>query len=330
MSKREKIKKKINNYLFDHPVIKYILEYAFTFVMSVASAFIFAFGFRLFLSPINLAAGQYRIVSGGISGLSQNFTKLIIDIFHVTPISRANLQSILYFVINVPIMALAWFGIGKRFMAFSFVNVIAVSLFISIVPESWETLIVLDSDFSRAIFAGICTGISSALAFKADTSAGGLDVITYYFANRKSTAVGKYAVAFNMMIVLMYTILSIIEGGDVGQAAFTSLIYSIVYLFTTAMVVDAINQRNKKAQVQIITNKENMAKILISNFPHGCTIVKGKGAFSGEERIVLYMSVSTNEVRQVVKVVQAIDNHAFVNVISLQQVYGRFYIRPIK
>lgn len=330
MSKREKLKKRINNYLFDHPVQKYGLEYLFTFVMAVASAFIFAFGFRLFLSPVNLGVGQYRIVSGGISGLAQIIAKLVIDLMGVSNLSRANLQSILYFIINIPIMALAWFGIGKRFMLFSFVNVISVSLFISIIPESWETLIVLDSDFSRAIFAGICTGISSALAYKADTSAGGLDVITYYFANRKSTAVGKYAVAFNMTIVLIYTILSIIQGGDVGQAAFTSLIYSVVYLFTTAMVVDAINQRNKKAQVQVITSKENMAKILISNFPHGCTIVKGKGAFSGEERIVLYMSVSTNEVRHVVKVVQAIDSHAFVNITSLQQVYGKFYIRPIK
>ena len=300
MSKREKIKKQINNYLFDHPVVKYSLEYAFTFFMAITSAFVFSFGFRLFLSPVNLGTGQYRIVSGGISGLSQIIAKIIIDLMHFTSLSRTNLQSVLYFMINIPIMALGWFGIGKLFTIFSFINVISVSLFISIIPENWETLIVLDSDFSRAIFAGICTGISSALAYKAETSAGGLDVITYYFANRKSTAVGKYAVMFNMVIVVSYTILSLVQGGDVGQAAFTSLIYSIVYLFTTAMVVDAINQRNRKAQVQIITTKENMAKILISNFPHGCTIVKGKGAFSGEERIVLYMSVSTNEVRHVV------------------------------
>ena len=49
--------------------------------------------------------------------------------------------------------------------------------------------------------------LSSAIAFKGDFSCGGIDVLTYYFALRKSTSIGKYSVAINGFIVLLHTVL---------------------------------------------------------------------------------------------------------------------------
>ena len=60
--------------------------------------------------------------------------QLIIMIVSMFPVEiSANLEdtlfSIFYFALNVPVFIVAWIGIGKRFTAFTFINVALVSLF---------------------------------------------------------------------------------------------------------------------------------------------------------------------------------------------------------
>lgn len=42
------------------------------------------------------------------------------------------------------------------------------------------------------------------------------------------------------------------------------------------------------------------------------------------------MVVSYNEVKKAIKVMREVDPNCFVTVINTYQVYGKFYIRPIK
>ena len=224
---------------------------------------------------------------------------------------------------------------------FSIINVFLASIFISLIPQSWETSVLYDSQLTRTLYAGILAGFSAAIAFKGNVSSGGMDIIAYYFANRKSEGVGKYNVSFNIVVVSFYFVLNLIKPSTTSDVitdpgitnvnvAITSFISSITYLVMTSFVIDLINVRNKKAQVQIITNHEELATILISNFPHGATTVKGMGVFSNSEKTIIYMTVSSNEVADVVRLIQQVDERAFVNVSDLRQVFGKFYIRPIK
>lgn len=326
MSKIEKLKKRFEDYKFDHPIFKTSLEWIISLTAVVFSAFIFAFGFRAFIATTGTG---HSLVSGGVSGLSQTVVK-IIELLNINGSLDTNtLQSIFFFLLNIPVLILGWFGVGKRFTILSLINVACVSLFMQIIPGSVADFLNLGDEYlPRALFGGICTAISSVAAFKVDASAGGIDVISMYFANKKSTSVGKYFIIFNGLIIFSYTIITYFETRQ--PSAITSCLYTLIYLFTNATVTDMLNVRNKKAQVQIITSRENMANILIANFPHGCTVVPAKGAFSKEERQILYMVVSLFEVKKVVKLVKMADPNAFVNVASLRQVYGKFYIKPMK
>lgn len=328
------------------PRLKIFLEWLYLLVIVTLSAFTYALAFRLFIHPsletLNSISGRQVIfVGGGVSGLSQNFVKLIYDIFGVKILARNVLQSILYFVLNIPVFILGWLKIGKRFTIFSIINVMLASLFISVIPESWETAVLYDSQLTRTLYAGILAGFSAAIAFKGNVSSGGMDIIAYYFANRKSEGVGKYNVSFNIVVVTFYFVLNLIHPSTTQDVivdpnvttvniAITSFISSVTYLVMTSFVIDLINVRNKKAQVQVITNHEELAQILISNFPHGATTVKGVGVYSNNEKTIIYMTVSSNEVSEVVRLIQEVDTHAFVNVSELRQVFGKFYIRPIK
>ena len=103
-------------------------------------------------------------------------------------------------------------------------------------------------------------------------SCGGIDIFTYYFALRKSTSVGKYAVVLNGVIILSYTILSVVKHPDNWGLGLLQALFAISYVFLVSLIIDMINVRNKKVQVQIITSKLHMSEVLLANFPHSATI----------------------------------------------------------
>ena len=51
---------------------------------------------------------------------------------------------------------------------------------------------------------------------------------------------------------------------------------------------------------------------------------------SGGDGLIIYMVVSTMELKNVIKIVRELDPNSFVNVTSLQQVYGNFFLKPVK
>ncbi len=337
MRRKQGIRKSIKTFV-NKGKAKRFWELAFTTAMVVLSAFTFALSFRLFIAPSVLKEGQIAFVGGGVSGISQNLVKLIHDIIGWTNIEAPVLQSVLYFILNIPVFILGWRKIGKQFTIFSIINVLLASIFIANIPVEWENAVIYDAQLTRTLYAGILSGFSAAISFKANVSSGGMDIVAYYYANLKNEGVGKYTVSVNVAVVGLYFILQLIapkgnievENVSNVNIAITSFISSVTYLAMSGFVIDLINVRNKKSQVQVITNEPNLAKILITNFPHGATTVKGVGVFSNNEKTIIYMTVSSSEVNDVVHLIMEVDEKAFVNVTDVRQVFGKFYIKPIK
>lgn len=345
MDRRKKLRKKVRDYFYDHPMQKNVLLYFWSFVITVFSSFVFAFGFRAFIAPTNMAELQtVRLVSGGVSGLSQTFMAFVELVFN-HPIQANGIYDIvyscLYFGINIPVFIIAWRGIGKRFAIFTILNVGLSSLFTSVLRYADESLFHVIAAFveengglvTRALLGGIATGIASATMYKIDASAGGIDVVAYYIALKQSKLVGKYSVLINGATITIYTLITLSDvGWGTNQAAqvFVATLFSILYLFVCMAVIDTINVRNKKVKIEAISEMEDLGKILIGNLPHGATMVKGVGAFTGHDKFIFEMIVSSYEVRQTVQVIKEADPSAFVNVTELKHVYGRFYLPPIR
>ena len=337
MKKIDRIKKKINNYLFDHRVIRSVLSNGYCFMHGLIAAVIFAFGFSAFITPASQDA--LHIATGGVSGVSQTIA-LIMRLAGAPESLTGNntIQSIGYFVINIPILTFAFFKVGKKFAVHSAINVGLSSLFIYLFshPEFGFTQtiaansLVADHLLVRVLFGGFCVGLSSALAYRGDISCGGMDVFNYYLALRKSTSTGKYGFLTNGIVVTSYAIVLLFDKGHPWEESMISFFFSLTYLFIVNMVIDAINLRNKKIQVQIITNSEYLAPVLIANFPHGATVVNGEGAYSHTQRKIIYMVVSSSQVKSVVNLSRKVDQHAFITITALVQVYGNFFIKPVE
>lgn len=348
--KRRTVKSRVSDYLYDHHAVKETLNWTYALFLCTISAIVFTIGYKFFLVPRDVIAeaDHFRLVSGGASGVSQT----IIMALELIPGSFATLvennedfvYSILYFLVNVPIIVLAWFGIGKRFTIITLINIVEISLFTNLFSTEWfEDYIVgpvslFVSNYgggmiSRAIFAGVCTGLSSALTFKIDASSGGIDVISYYIALKKSTLAGKYGVYLNGCILTVYSLLAATKmgwGTQQGMEVMSCALFSIIYLIVTMVVIDMINLRNKKMKIEVVTDKPELVQVLMANIPHGATVIHGEGAFSGRPKTIIEMVISSYEVNQTVKVIRETDPSTFVQVTELKQVYGHFYIKPIK
>ncbi|MCR4912054.1 MAG: YitT family protein [Bacilli bacterium] len=340
MNKRERFRKKMLDYKYDHAQLIAVLDTTKSAIYSILAAALYAFSFYCFITPAvvdHITTNGSSIITGGVGGISQVIT-LIIELCGGQP-DPYTMQSILYFALNVPILIFAFFKVGKRFAIITLINVALSSLFIQVFarfePISSITSKVAEAinseHLARVLFAGVCVGCGSALAYKGDTSCGGVDVFSYYFALRKSTSVGKYSAILNSFIIITYTILTIIYNqGNQMNVALLNFLYSIVYLFVVMLVVDFINTRNKKVQLQIITSVDSMSSILIANFPHSTTIVDAKGGYTHQEKQVIYMVISSNEVKKVVALVKRVDYHSFVTVTALVQAYGNFFVKPVE
>ena len=336
-SKRARIKKQIDNFLFDHYIFKTVLEYLAGLFIAAIAAVIFAFGFSCFTSPST--DNGFILATGGVSGVSQVIA-LLIEFITGKPVGANVVQAIGYSLLNVPLLIFSFLKLGKRFSIFTAINVALSSIFIWLFSQAHvgETVSQfafadgsqpLNTTIVRVIFAAICTGIASAIAFLGDISCGGIDIVSCYIGTRKSTQIGRYGVIINSFIVVTYAILKGFQMNDFVYSMY-SIFFSIIYLMLVGLIIDAINLRNKKMQVQIITSKIHMPEIIIANFPHSATLVDGKGAYSGQPKTILWMAVSSNEVKKVVNVAKKVDEHAFILVTPLKQVYGNFFIKPIE
>ncbi len=349
MRKKKTLRKKVDSYFYEHSIQKAIVSNGFAIFVCALSGLIFAFGFRAFLAPSGISPDPdvssslgLRLVSGGVSGLSQVVIASI-GLFKGSPVTDGYdvIYSCLYFGFNVPIIILAWKGIGKRYTLLTLMCVGFASLFSSLLGVFEESLFTPIATFAdangglatRALLAAVCTGISSAIAYRIDGSAGGIDVVAHYIAIKKSQLVGKYSLVINFFTVTLYTVISISTvgwGTEKAGQLFVATLFSILYLFVCMIIIDAINTRNRKVKIEVITERKDLGKILIGSVPHGATVIQGKGVFSDRDKYVLIMIVSIRETKETADLIRELDPSAFVTVTDLRQVYGRFYLPPIR
>lgn len=361
------LKNKFQKYKAEHRWFRILIEYGVGIIVCALSAFVLTIAMKSFVAPnqnmLNDGVVDHnlpRIIAGGANGISQVITKIIQMIFNVTEQIAQILQYVFYVVVNIPLVIIAFIKIGKKFAAFSLLNVLLTFTFTFLPSSFFDSIaVVFEGQFlTRAVFGGALVGLSSGIAFRFDQSAGGIDIIGHLLAARKSALTGRYGLMINAGIMVTFVVLSFFKPdtgqmhameqmvnlfnngtgavyADVGVGTrlgfFTIIILtSLLYLIVSSFVVDLINLRNKKEQIQITTKNKDLPAILLASFNHGVTTVKGKGEYTQEEKIIIFMTVSHYETESVVRKVKEVDPEAFTNVLSLRQVYGRFFIPPIK
>ena len=236
------LKKRLNSLSYSHIWLRYIIDYGFATLATIFSAFIFVFGMVVFLEPALLggeASDIPAMVSGGSSGAAQVLKLIIFSFTKLDPKNERIVLSAFYLSINIPLLILAFKGVGKRFALFTLMNVGCVALLTNILKSDFLLKVALyvnanGNMITRAFFAGMCTGLSSAIAYKIDASAGGFDIVSFYISAKKSTLAGKYGMMINGAVITSFALVNGISSGNFAQAI-GGMMFSFVYLLTVML-----------------------------------------------------------------------------------------------
>lgn len=275
--------------------INAIKEYAFV----VIGAFIQAVALRIFFIPANLA-------SGGISGISQ-----LINYYTGWPIG------LMVFIGNVPLFWLGWKYLGgKQFAIRTAVAFVTVSFFtdflttLSFIPQHGIT-----SDLVlNTLYGAVVTGIGCGLVYRGQGTSGGSDVLARILNhNRGIPATQSY---------LMTDTIVILGAGFVF--GWDKALYAIITLYVSGLVVDTtLEGAGTVRTAMIITSQPTqIADLILHQMERGATILTGKGAYTGNERPVLYTVVSRSEVQVLKTLVQSADPNAFMVIGAAHEALG--------
>ncbi|WP_083465201.1 MULTISPECIES: YitT family protein [Bacillaceae] len=259
----------------------------------VVSAIIMAIGLNMFLIPA-------QVFASGLTGVAQLLAQFL-------PLSTG----ILLFILNVPVAILGWLKVGKLFTFYSFMHVALTTFFLETLP-----IIQLSPDILlNGVFGGVITAVGAAFALKWGASAGGLDIIALILAKLSDRPVGTYFFLLNALIVL----------GAGFLIDWESALYTLVALYVSSRVIDAIHTRHVKVTAMIVTKKPDELRAAIhKHITRGITRIPAKGGFDSSDKEVMMIVITRYELYALQQVLQEVDPDAFTNILTTTSILGVF------
>lgn len=218
--------------------------------------------------------------------------------------------AVLYFILNVPLFALGWMYVGRRFFLYSIAGML---IFSGALAFTHVSLPVYDKLLS-ALLAGIIMGMGSGIILRSLGSGGGLDILSVILMKRFSIRLGTSILTFNVFVLAAGAILFSLE----------MALYTLVFLFGSSymvnLVVTGLSQR--KAVFIISPQWEEISQEIMEKIQRGVTIIGGRGGYTGREEQILYTVITFRELSRLKQLISVIDPDAFVVVTDTLEVMG--------
>jgi uncharacterized membrane-anchored protein YitT (DUF2179 family) len=239
--------------------------------------------------------------------LSGGFTGLALIIHYLLPAFPLGGT---YFILNVPLFALGWRYVGRRFLLYSIAGMIIFSVAVQVIHIGFA----VQDEFLSAMLAGILSGVGSGIILRSLGSAGGADILSVILVKLFSVRLGSTILAFNSIVLLGGALLFSLE----------KALYTMIYMFITSHIVNLmVTGLSQRKAVTIISLQWKAISAGIMNEIHrGVTVMDGEGGFTGREQRVLYTVITFRELARLKNLVRKIDPDAFVVVTDTLEVMG--------
>lgn len=266
---------------------------------------IYTFGFVKF----NMANA---LAEGGVAGV----TLIVHALYDINP-AYASL------ILNIPLFILGARILGKRSLALTIYGTVLLSFFIWF----WQRVpihVTLENDMMLvAVVAGLFSGAGSGLVFRYGATTGGTDIIGRIAEEKLGLKLGQ-TLLFIDAVVLTASLVYI----DLQH-----MLYTLVASFVYSQVLTIVQNGGYTVRgMLIITQKsEEAASAILNEINRGVTFLNGQGAYSGEDKNVLYVVLNPTEVREVKAIMAELDPDAFISIIDVDEVVSSdFNIRRKK
>lgn len=267
----------------------------------LAGTALYAFGLQYFIIP-NL------LMEGGVTGVA-----VLLNYALELPVWLSSL------VINLPLFFLGWRQLGKHAMIYTFGGTLLLSLFLWIaellVEQGWLTPFQSENDFILVVlYAGVTLGTGLGLVFRAGGTTGGVDIIARIVHRLRGWSMGQIILTLDVLIL----------GVSLLFIPKEKVLYTLVSVFIASKIIDFIQEGAyaAKAFTIICDNPEGLAKHITKELDRGVTLMPAVGAYSGNQKMVIYCVVSRFEIRKLKSLVRQHDRRAFIVINDVHDVLG--------
>lgn len=262
-------------------------------IMVILGAIIMAVGLELFLVP-------NHIMDGGIVGVS-------IIISHLLGLPLG----IFIFVLNLPFIFLGYKQIGKTFALSTGLGItvlsIATILLHNVEPFTNDTLL-------ATVFGGIVLGVGVGIVIRYGGSLDGTEILAILFNKKLPFSVGEVIMFFNLIIF------------SIAGFVFTweQAMYSIIAYFVAYKTIDIVIMGMEESKsVYIISDEtDEIGQAIMMRLGRGVTFLHGEGAYTGEDKKVIFTVITRLEESKLKLLVSEIDDSAFLAIGNIAEVSG--------
>jgi len=275
------------------------------FTLLVVGVLLAAFAYAVFQVPFNIAAG-------GIGGVS-------IVVNHYTGLS----VGMLYAVMNIPLLILGFFQLGR--WRFVFKTVFSVALFsistdyITLYFPLYAPQFPLTADLLlNTIYGGIVGGIGGGLIFRAGATMGGTGILGRVIQMRTGTPLSQVYLWTDGLIVIT---MGIVFGWEVS-------LYAMLALFLSGLASDyTLEGPSSIRTASVITNRpQEMTAGLMDGLGRGVSRWEITGGYTGETRHMIFCTIFRPQVNDLKRIVGQIDEGAFVIIGDAHQALGSGFV----
>lgn len=284
------------------------------YLLIALAALIQAISLRLFFIPADLA-------SGGVAGISQ-----LINHFTGWPIG------LMVLIGNIPLFALGWKFLGGRNFAFRTAFAIVMYSFFTDallrLPvfglHGAATILITDLKddiFLNSLYGALVSGFGYGLVYRARSTSGGSDILARILNHWRGISMTQSYLIVDTAVILA-------AGFVFG---WKHALYAIIALYVSGIVAETTLEGGGTARTAMIVTArpQEIAAHILDELERGVTLLDGTGAYTGENRPVLYCVITRAEVAPLKAIVHEMDPEAFLVIGVAHEALGEGF-KPLK
>ena len=217
-------------------------------------------------------------------------------------------------MLNIPVAALCYRLLGKRFFLSSLRTMILSSVMIDYVAPLFP--VYEGSRLLAALCTGVLGGIGYSLIYMQNSSTGGMDFIVMAIkAVKPYIPLGKIVFWSDVVIILI---------GGIIFRDMDGIIYGMIvsYLFSVAIDKFMYGINAGKLAFVVTSDGAGICAAIDRQCNRGSTILHAQGGYQGAQRQVVMCACSNREMYAVSQVIKNVDPDSFLIILESNEVHG--------
>ena len=265
----------------------------------------------LTVSTLIMAIGTYffkftnNFTFGGITGLAVLIAK--------TGLMTAGDFN---FVASMTLLVIGMIVLGKKFAAKTAYCSILLSVTLSFLERVCPMKAPLtDQPMLELCFAIALPALGSAILFNIGSSSGGTDIIAMILKKFTSVDIGRALVCSDVAITVAGFFIFDIKTG----------LYSCFGLIIRSFLVDSfIESLNLSKYFNVVcSNPEPICDYIVHSLGRGATICEAHGAFTGEQRYIIFTALNRQQAIKLRNFIKANDPSSFILISNTSEIIGK-------